>query len=204
MSIPINHHYVSECLIRNFYNDTERKIYLYDKQQHRHFFNSGTKRIFSQPHDNTTIVDDKLSFHIETELNTHFEKDFPRHYRRLCKFAEGNYHLDIQPDVAYIAKMGMIGDMRNTHTKAGIDNALFETFEQIFSRATLELSEQWEAAKNDHIGFKMHTNSSYLEIAEQMFERMGKLEIMMNETTPFRRKSYAKWYNKYLQPVAHL
>jgi hypothetical protein len=181
MSIPVNHHYVSECLIKNFYNDADGKIYLYDKEQLRHFFNSGTKRIFSQPHDNTTIVDGKLSFHIEAELNTYFEKDFPHHYQQLCKFTQGEYHLNIESDVAYIAKMGMIGDMRNTQTKEGMHKSIFEAFEQIFSNATPELSESWEGAKKDRIGFKMRTNSSYLEIAEDMFKRMGNWNFCLIE-----------------------
>lgn len=78
----------------------------------------------------------------------------------------------------------MIGDMRNTHTKAGMDKAIFETFEKIFDHATPELSAQWEAAKKDRIGFKMRTNSSYLEIAEQMFERMGNWNFCLIASPP--------------------
>jgi hypothetical protein len=79
MSIPKNHHYISQAPIKNFFNKEKNEIYLFDKNQNRRFKKNRAKSIFSEKNLNTKRTKhDKYDYSIiEEELNQNFEKDFP-------------------------------------------------------------------------------------------------------------------------------
>jgi len=184
MSDSVNHHYVSECLIKNFYNAQEGKIFLFDKQRTNHFSRPGTKKIFSHPYDNTSLMNGKVSNHIEEELNTYFENDFPRHYQNILAFVEGDHGRDILGSVEYVAQMGLIGDLRNTVTKNDMEMDVFGAFDHIFSNATGELGSEWRNVKDNYREFKLLTRQSYLDYAVDLFSRMGRWNFYLLTSPP--------------------
>ena len=125
-TIPINHHYVSRCHLKEFFNIEVGKIFLYDKQEDNFYNRSGVRNIFSLDNLNNRITSnniDKIS--MELELRTMFEENFSKHISWLKKFCidpenieQAYYHMN------FIATMALVGEYRNPHYKKGIDEAM--------------------------------------------------------------------------------
>ncbi len=118
MSIPKNHHHVSQCHIRKFFNNSEKKIYLYDKWEDRYFWSKTTKTIFSEKFSNSKIHNGRVNHEIlEKELKV-FEDDFEK-ITTLIKYVCEN---PLKPhgeniELMYrLALFGLIGEMRNHRT----------------------------------------------------------------------------------------
>lgn len=81
MSKPRNHHFVSQVHIKNFFNTTHSKIFIYDKILDNFYFKRTTKSLFSEKDLNTKFDNGLKDFEsLENDLNHFFEKDFPAHY----------------------------------------------------------------------------------------------------------------------------
>src|SRR5258706_10216484 len=78
MRIPFNHHFVSQCQIRNFFNKRDKAIYLYDKRKDNLYSRPSTKSVFSEPGLNSKLTDDDTIDHesIEQDIKTNFEDAF--------------------------------------------------------------------------------------------------------------------------------
>ena len=77
MSTPINHHHVSQCHSRLFFNEQDKKIYYYDKELDKFDYKLTTKSLFSENYANTKLENDEFDHKsVEDELNQYFEKDF--------------------------------------------------------------------------------------------------------------------------------
>lgn len=74
MSIPINHHYVSQYHVRLFFNEQEKKIYCYDKVYDKHHYKTTTKSLFSEDYANTRMSNAGMDHQeLEEQLNLFFE-----------------------------------------------------------------------------------------------------------------------------------
>lgn len=77
MSIPINHHHVSQCHIKNFFND-EGRIYLYDKVKKNFYSANSTKSIFSEKYSNSVFNNGQVDHKILEDDLKMFEDNFPK------------------------------------------------------------------------------------------------------------------------------
>ena len=138
-----NHHYVSQCLIKNFFNQSEKRSYLYDKKHDNYFYKEGTKRIFSANNLNITLEDNKISEKLEKDLCKYFEKDFTLHYNNVVSSLE-NFEVDIKRSIEYLGRMGVIGEVRNKDYKRQTDKEIYEVFKGFQNHSTPELKKGFD------------------------------------------------------------
>lgn len=134
MQERINHHFVSQCHLKEFFNNEEGQIYLYDKQLNNHYLNSGTKRIFSEKDLNTKLIGDRVDRHtMEIELQVLFEDDFAKHLASVKQFHQDHQAIEkAYWEMNHLALMALVGEYRNPAYKSGVDQALDSLKSQIF------------------------------------------------------------------------
>lgn len=177
MSTPKNHHYVSQVHLKNFFNNYEGKIFVYDKLKNNYFNKTTTKTLFSEKYLNTRFNDGNIEHEsLENDLNEHFEKDFGKHYQVIVSFIQHQeFTLDVEIALSYFAKYGVIADMRTPRYKKDLDDSLFKAFSEITENATTELKQQVD----EIFEFKKVTNYSnlldYSKTADKVIALMGNL-----------------------------
>jgi hypothetical protein len=126
MSERINHHYVSQCHLKEFFNNEEGKIYLYDKQLRNYYQKSGTRKILSEKDLNTKLLDNKIDRNsMEIELQVLFEDDFAKHIGAVKQFHENQKSIEkAYWEMNHLALMALVGEYRNPAYKAGLDHAM--------------------------------------------------------------------------------
>ncbi|WP_409416700.1 DUF4238 domain-containing protein [Flavobacterium sp. PS2] len=186
MNPPINHHFVSQVHIKNFFNNEQKKIYVYDKIEKRQYFKKTTKSLFSEPKLNSKFKKGEVDhYSIEKELNDYFEKDFSRNTQIIKKFVSNKEFTEgVNSALTYFAKYGIIGEMRTPRFKKETDNALEEIFANFHSRCTPELKTQIEEVFEYKKEVKYSNMVSFIEITEKIFQKMGRLifEILIPES----------------------
>jgi hypothetical protein len=185
MNSPINHHFVSQVHLKNFFNNEHQKIYVYDKLKDRHYIKKTTKSLFSEPKLNSKFKKGEVDhYSIEKELNDYFEKDFSKNTQIIRQFVNNKeFTEDVNSALNYFAKYGIIGDMRTPRFKKETDDAIEEVFTQFLSRCTPELKTQIEDMFEYKKEVKYSNTGSFAEIAEKIFQKMGQLvfEILIPE-----------------------
>jgi hypothetical protein len=79
MSTPINHHYVSQCQLRAFFNDEESKTFLFDKKIDNIFYKKTTKYISSEPNLNSAVVAGEVSHNVvEDDLRFYLDDSYSK------------------------------------------------------------------------------------------------------------------------------
>jgi hypothetical protein len=221
MSTPINHHYVSQCHIRSFFNHEDKKIYCYDKQDDRYYFKLTTKSIFSEKYANTRIRNSEFDHQsLEEELNLFFEKDFERHSKNIIELAENPTENDESKleSLYYLACYALIADIRVPDNKKKMDDAhdwlMLETARKI---RLLGDEAQAKAIENSIAESKKTKYSNvvnYTEIAAKRLKRMGDLDFniyRINTKETFllpdigciqMRDKINKYFNPYIEEVA--
>ena len=136
MSIPKNHHYVSQVHLKNFFNVDEGQIYIYDKTRKNFYSKKSTKTVFSEKYSNSRYLNGKLDHKsLEDDLNEHFEKDFSSHYDTINSFIQNRtWNTEVQNALIYIAKYGIIADFRTPRYKQNFEENFFRLL-SIFPRA---------------------------------------------------------------------
>jgi hypothetical protein len=90
MSIPINHHHVSQCQSKKFFNKADKKIYILDRETLEITWKESTKTLFSEKDSNTRTIDgvtiDRET--LEKDLSLTFEDHYPRHVAILEALAD--------------------------------------------------------------------------------------------------------------------
>ena len=171
MSTPKNHHFVSKTHIKNFFNNKEEKIYVYDKIRKNIFSKTTVNSLFSEKFLNSRYVEDEIDHSsLEHDLNKYFEQDFPRYYDVIVKFID-NRELTEEVGFAlfYFAKYGLIGDIRTPRYKNNLDETLLDSFREIFYNHGFELN-------NEKIKETRFSNIiNYSETAENIIDKMGRL-----------------------------
>ena len=177
MDVPLNHHYVSQVHIKNFFNLYEGKIFVYDKLKNNFFNKTTTKTLFSEKYLNTRFKEGSIEHEsLEKDLNKHFEKDFGKHYQVIVLFIKHQkLTLQVKSALSYFAKYGIIADMRTPRYKKHLDDSLFEALNEITENATAELKQQVD----EIFEFKKVTKYSnlldYSKTADDLLALMGKL-----------------------------
>lgn len=191
MSIPRNHHYVSQIHLKQFFNEEKDSIYVYDKIKRNHYIKQTTKSLFSEKDLNTRYFEENKDFkHLEDDLNEFFEKDFSENLS-IVKGIFGKSELDRKENYALycFARYGVIGDMRTPRHKKAMDDALWESLGKLMPNCTPELKNEMEEAFAYRKEVKYSNLLEYSEISEKILETMGglifKIIVPKNESDYF-------------------
>lgn len=180
---PINHHYVSQCLLRNFTDTENNKIYLYDKTFDNYLTKQGTRRIFSESDLNTTLNDkNQISYKLEHDLDNYFEKEFKKHYNTIISSYKNNI-TDIKNSIMYIGRMGIIGELRNKHNKIKTDNAILDFYKIIGKNASPKSKEELDFFLSNLDVLKYKTSVDFVKFADDTFAKMGEWGFKVFYTT---------------------
>jgi Protein of unknown function (DUF4238) len=174
MSAQINHHFVSQCYIRNFKDENEL-LYIYDKGLKNVFSNSGTKRIFSKNHLNTIIIDGSFSYQIEEDFNVEFENDYTSHYNNIVRSVNGEEIDNITESILYACRLGSVGEQRNSDFRQKSEQVLYDVYENLLEHATPELQKEWNDDKIEKIDLPYKVPLNYKEIADSIFRKIGRI-----------------------------
>lgn len=192
MSVPKNHHYISQAHIKNFFNTEKNEIHLFDKIQNRHFKKNTTKSIFSEKNLNTKRLEDNTYDYstIEEELNQNFEKDFPSCVEIVKNFIETkNLNDETQEALLYLSGYGLIAELRTPFRKKHTDDILKNGMKIIMEMGTDELKEGYKRFFGFDDEVKYSNSLNYIEFANNVIKAMGDLvlsiEIPQNENDYF-------------------
>lgn len=180
MGEPKNHHYVSRCHIKNFFNKTEKKIYLFDKLENNFYFSESSKNIFSENYLNSRldngIIDNTT---LERELQVKFEDHFNR-ITELIEDFDTNILKNNEETIKALYRLtlyGLIGDLRNPNHKKEKDDFLKSVLDKLIEISTDELSAQIQQQRNEYDKTKYINGLNYFEIATIHLEKMGELDF---------------------------
>lgn len=168
MNKPVNHHYVSQCHLKEFFNSKEQKIYLFDKQLFNFYPKSGTRRIFSMDHLNNRLVGDKLDQEsMELELRVMFEDKFAKHLKSVLRLYEDQSLVEqVYDDLNFLALMALVGEYRNPHYKQRLDDIFDSLDEQLRARG----GNVPENIKPENLLYS--NQKGYIDVAFLMLEKM--------------------------------
>jgi hypothetical protein len=176
MSIPLNHHYVSQCQIKNFFNKEENAIYLYDKQRDNFYSKTTTKSIFSERGLNSRLAENDTIDHetIEQDIKTSFEDSFRKHTEIITKgIVSKTVGLNFKNSLDEVAKLAIIGDFRTPEYKQKTDQLFGKAFKEIANHATPQLKKALEKFFIDREKTKYSNAMNYSEMANEIFKNMG-------------------------------
>ena len=175
MSTPINHHYVSECHLKEFFNEETNHIYLFDKKLLNYYNRPGTKRIFSEDNLNTRLLNNRLdNLSLEVELRVLFEDDFAKHLAAVKKFYEDHSSIEnAYEHLNYLAIMALVGEYRNPHYKHGIDEAL-NAMKNHVKNIGVEIPEE-----QTHQDVKYQNAKGYIDVARLLLTKMDPLTFAL-------------------------
>ena len=177
MSIPRNHHFVSQVHIKNFFNSEKGKIFIYDKLLNNYFFKTTTKSVFSEKDLNSKFGDGNLDhISLEEDLNEHFEKDFSKHLEIVKKFlTEFNLTNEVNESLIYFAKYGIIGEIRNPRHKRNLEETVHNAFSEMYKMFTDELKKEFDEATAYKKEVKYINAVQYSKFANDIIDLMGNL-----------------------------
>ena len=177
MSVPKNHHIISKVHIKNFFNKSEGKIYVYDKFEKNTFFKTTLKSLFSEQYSNSRFSDGEIDHEtLEKELNDFFEKDFAKNVLIVQHFISNNNQTEeIINALLYFVKYGIIAKMRTPKHKKEVDEAVFGSLKGLSKMFAQELKADFEKSIEFQNHIKYSNLTSYLEIADEVLEKMGDL-----------------------------
>ena len=177
MSVPQNHHIISKVHIKNFFNKSEGKIYVYDKCEKNIFFKITLKSLFSEKYSNSRFSDGEMDHEtLEKELNDFFEKDFAKNVSIVQHFiSNNNQNEELINALLYFVKYGIIAEMRTPKYKKEVDKAFFGTLKGLSEMFAPELKADFEKSIEFQNYVKYSNLTSYLEIADEVLEKMGDL-----------------------------
>jgi hypothetical protein len=186
MSVPKNHHYVSQALSRNFLSEGGR-LYKYDKSERRIKTVNSTKRLFSKDYLNSIINEDGEIDHIsvETQLNRNFESEFPNHceliFNALNKECEiGNVipnSENIQTSMEYLLGMALIGPFRHPQHIHETEEIIFGTLMELADNAVAELQSSIYSELNRLAGVMNKVPVDFNDLRNGMLELMGDIKF---------------------------
>jgi len=219
MSIPRNHHYVSQVHLKQFFNEQENLIYVYDKQRENYFSKKTTKSLFSEKDLNTRYIDENKDFEsLENDLNNFFEKDFNENLNIVNKLVESSDMTQKANNALYyFAKYGVVGDLRTPRHKKAMDDTIWESMSKLIPMCTPELKEELEEMFAYRKEVKYSNVLEYSEISEKILKLMGglifKIIIPKNESDFFvvpdcssitMRDKINEYFNPDIKEIAYI
>jgi len=219
MSIPRNHHFVSQVHIKNFFNSENGKIFVYDKLLDNYYFKTSTKSVFSEKDLNSKFENGDLDhFSLEKDLNEHFEKDFTEHLEIVQNFlTELNLTSEVNESLIYFAKYGIIGEIRNPRYKRDLEETVHDAFSKIYEISTDELKKEFDEVFAYKKEVKYINSVQYSKFANEIIKLMGnlifKIEIPKNDNDYFllpdfcaanRREKINTYFNPDIKEIAYI
>ncbi len=219
MSIPRNHHFVSQVHIKNFFNSEQGKIFIYDKLLDNYYFKTTTKSVFSEKDLNSKFNNGSLDhISLEKDLNEHFEKDFSKHLGIVQNFlSECNLTTEVNESLIYFAKYGIIGEIRNPRHKKNLEETIYNAFSEMYEMFTDELKKEFDKAFAYKKEIKYINTVQYSKFADEIIELMGDLifiiETPKNDSDYFllpdfcaanRREKINTYFNPDIKEIAYI
>lgn len=215
MSIPVNHHYVSQCQQEEFFNNSTRLIYVYDKELDNHYSKKSSKRLFSEDHANTRekngIVDQAT---LEYELKILVEDEYPKHVRQVEKFVISQEEKDITYEsLCWLTMLGILGEIRHPQYKKEIDEIVFKMESDIIRRYYNFTEEQTLKAIKEKQKTPYSNLLSYMDVALKRLEKLEPLDFfivsiesndhfILPDTSCFQLRGQLRYYpNPYIQDI---
>ncbi|KQS89214.1 DUF4238 domain-containing protein [Chryseobacterium sp. Leaf394] len=177
MSIPKNHHYISQVHIKNFFNNEKKEIYLYDKQKENHFAKKTTKSIFSEKNLNTKLKNKDYDYSsVEQQLNDHFERDFASSFEIVSQFINDKIRtVEFDNAIIYFAKYAVISELRTPFRKRNTDEAIYKGLSIIKDMGDDKLKKNFE----DYFSFndeRKYSNAvNYIDFSQKVLKSMGEI-----------------------------
>ena len=179
MSVPFNHHYVSQCQIHNFFN-SEGLISLYDKSLNNFYNKKSSKGIFSEKFSNSIyregLVDHRF---LEEDLKI-FEDEFPSAVAEIKVSVRNKFFSHKGQDALnLVAFFGIIGEMRNPFRKKSHDYLLNNLFTGLSESFDNEYKKSFDRINE----YKKHVTYSnrltYSDLAFRTYELMGGFDFQI-------------------------
>lgn len=174
MSIPRNHHYVSQVLIKKFLNP-DKKICIYSKKENSIETKILERKDFAERDLNSIISEENTVDHksIEDNLNENFERDFNKHYESLFQSIE-NDNLDLfTKSIKFLIKLGIIGDMRTREHQLESQQAILGGIGSLYEIFTDELKAEYSSFINQISSVKNKLPINYSELADGILDTIG-------------------------------
>jgi hypothetical protein len=182
MSEPKNHHYVPQCLIKQFKNKSD-KYSLYDKNISNFYSTLSSKSTFSEIGLNTILDDngEENYSYIEKQLNDNFENDFTNNYKKVKNLVNEFEQQPIEKfesvefinALYYLIKLGLIGNFRNPNNLKNTDEAINGMFNKIYSISSEELKNEIDNLREEREKTKYNSHSDFVDLANGIIENMG-------------------------------
>lgn len=179
MNAPKNHHYVSQCHQREFFNETDKAIYIYDKERNNFYKKLTTKSLFSEDDLNTKRKSDGLDYTtLETELKILFEDNFPKLLTRIKSFVLDPQEVqDFYENVlGWFVLMGIIGELRHPKFKKQLDEIMLRIGTDTLHVATGIDRQKIPEYLKSRQKTPYNNELSYITTAIRIFERMEPME----------------------------
>lgn len=175
MSTPINHHYVTQALSKNFMQNGS--LFLYYKLTKLIKEKKSTKNLFSEDYLNSILNDNQILDHksIENSLNENFEKDYTTHYNIVVNAINSpskGEKLNILNSLKYLMGLGAIGLMRTPWGQAQRFDSLKESLTPIFE-ASEDLKQNFIKYEQERESVKNKSPLDYNQVRTKIFELMG-------------------------------
>lgn len=173
MSVPLNHHYVSQCHIQKFFN-SEGILYLYDKSLNNFYKKRSSKGIFSERFSNSIyrngIIDHSF---LEEDLKI-FEDEFPSAVAEIENAINTQvFSKKCQDALSLIALFGIFGEVRSPFRKQSLENSMDKMFDRLKDSLEDDQLKSFERTK-EYKKHVVHSNTLiYSEVAFRTYELMG-------------------------------
>jgi hypothetical protein len=180
MSTPINHHYVSQCQLRAFFNNEEGKIYLFDKKLNNIFCKTTTKSVFSEHSLNSAVVAGEVNHNVvEDDLRFYLEDSYSRNLSVIENYITtvSEAEDDFVDALMKMIRLGVIGEMRHPIHKKNVDDHIFGEFEMLASHAADNLKQQLEELLKQRKKTKYSNAIRYAQLSGEILKGMGEINF---------------------------
>ncbi|WP_430408926.1 DUF4238 domain-containing protein [Kordia sp.] len=176
MSIPRNHHYVSQVLIKKFL--TVNKYYSYYSKLEKKVLTKRLERKDFAEKDLNSITDDKNEIDhktIEDNLNSNFERDFNKYYHSLFKSIETNNLVLFEQSIKYLIRLGIIGDMRTREHQLETQNAILGGLSDMYDLFSDELKQEFSNIIDTQKPVKNKLPIDFNKLTDEILYNMGEI-----------------------------
>lgn len=174
MSIPRNHHYVSQVLIKKFLN-IDKRVSVFSKTENNIETKILQRQDFAERDLNSIISDENTVDHksIEDNLNENFERDFNKHYDSLFQSIE-NDNLDLfTKSIKFLIKLGIIGDMRTREHQVEAQQAILGGIGSLYEMFSDDLKAEYSSFINQNSTVKNKLPVDYSKLANEILDIIG-------------------------------
>lgn len=176
MSIPRNHHFVSQVLIKKFLG-ANNNLNIYSKSENKVIIKPFERQDFAVRDLNSIISNNGEIDHksVEDNLNLYFETEFNKYYDLLIKSIDLNDHENFVISIKYLIRMGIIGDMRTPEHQLEMQNVMFQSFGGLYEMFSDELKQEYHEFLESVSSVKNKTPLVYNELCDKILKIMGEV-----------------------------